>query len=125
DYDWPGNVRELINALERALLSRPDSPHILPICLPHRIRLAGKLKEMGGRSFGREKFHFICEPFSSDQIPSLREYRRELTGKMEMAYLRHLLTLTRWDLNETAQLAGVTKNRIYHLLRKYGIRQQK
>ena len=120
-YDWPGNVRELINALEKALLSQTEGPWLLPAFLPHRIRLAEKLKGMGGQYPVEEGLHFICDPFPLGKLPSLKAYRREITGKMETAYLRHLLTLTRWNLNETARLAGVTKNRIYYLLRKYGI----
>jgi two-component system NtrC family response regulator len=122
-YDWPGNVRELINALEKAVLSAPELPLIYPMFLPDRIRISHASKdiprndETDGQSANSQTILSI--PLEADRIPPLKSYREKGVARMERIYLAYLLKTTNHDLDQAAGIAGISKNRLYFLLRKY------
>jgi len=128
-YDWPGNVRELINAIEKAILSEPDLPLLYPMFLPAGIRVSHANKDL----WEKKALHPPADPIvpgipfesvlslgnSPGQIPNLKNYRNTAIGKIETLYLRYLVQNTGGNLEEAARISGVTKNRLYFLIRKY------
>jgi len=122
-YDWPGNVRELINALEKAVLSAPELPLLYPMFLPDRIRISHASKDIpredGSDDQGDTGGPILSIPLEADRIPSLKSYREKGVARMEQIYLKYLLKTTADDLDRGAGIAGISKNRLYFLLRKY------
>jgi len=137
-YDWPGNVRELINAIEKAILSEPELPVLYPMFLPARIRVSHAQKEMKGKKemhqdpsqtygnpspapFFSSEFVLPLED-SSHGIPTLKTYRNAVVERIEPAYLRYLIQQTKGDLEKVALISGISKNRLYFLIRKYNLK---
>lgn len=118
-YDWPGNVRELVNALERAISVAGDEPILFPKHLPTYIRIqlarARVCKEesaSGGRSSDAEL---------ASGLPTMKEVRETAISAAEEKYLRDLIESTRGNLDEARRVSGLSRARLYGLLKKYGI----
>ena len=99
-HRWPGNVRELRNVVERLLafpamspLDAESSPHLSPL-------VDGPTCEMPLLSVARIRAH--------DQF--------------ERGYLTELMKRTQDSIAEGARVAGVSRQFIQRLMRKYGMR---
>jgi len=118
-YGWPGNVRELIQSLEKAVVGAGEEPVLYPKHLPEhvRIRLA--------REAVRPKITVEPRPeedFSGPATPaSLKDYRDAAMGRAEQDYLAALVRKTGGDIAETCRISGLSRSRLYTLLKKYGI----
>jgi len=137
-HDWPGNVRELINAIEKAILSEPALPLVYPMFLPARIRVSHVNRELKGKSSlaagvddaDSDSPVVPVIPFGSvlslgdlpGQIPTLKTYRSNALERIETVYLRYLIQHTRMDLDQAAIISGISKNRLYFLIRKYNLK---
>jgi len=128
-YTWPGNVRELINAIEKSILSEPSLPIIYPMFLPDNIRI-----HFADHRFAKPEHNQKIEGatenpaasifsslFNPGQTPKLKEFRNSAIDKIETLYFKSLLKQTQWNLDQAAELSGVSKSRIYYLIKKYGI----
>jgi len=130
-YDWPGNVRELISTLEKAILADREAPTLFPLHLPRKVRLRfiqscidGKRLESNETSSGMPSTNSerLSIPVSiTDPPPTLKQLRDQVTEQLESFYLRRLMSQTRNDLDRIGRLSGLSKNRIYVLLKKYNI----
>jgi two-component system NtrC family response regulator len=130
-YDWPGNVRELISTLEKSILTDREAPTLFPMHLPRNVRLNyiqssidGKRKKAAETPPDEpapdgEKFsipvRFTYPP------PPLKQLRDQVTEQLESGYLRRLMSQTYHDLDRVSRLSGLSKPRIYALLKKYDI----
>ncbi len=118
-YGWPGNVRELIQALEKAVVGAGDEPVLFPKHLPEhvRIRLA--------REAVRPKSSPEACPAGAVSGPvgpvSLKEHRDAELARAERDYLASLIRKTCGDINETCRVSGLSRSRLYTLLKKYSI----
>lgn len=118
-YDWPGNVRELINVLERALVSARHDPTVFPKHLPEPIRI------QFARSGLQKKFRGGCTitgnapPF--EPLPPLKEFREAAIEEAESRYLKDLMNLTGSKIKEACRLSGLSRARLYALLKKHKI----
>ena len=102
NYDWPGNVRELRNVVERALsLGTTGLP-------AHRATTAGGSP---------------IAPAPTDDMLDLpfKEAKGQLIEGFERAYLTHLLGKHRGNISRAAADAGIDRNYIHRLVKKYGI----
>ena len=127
-YHWPGNVRELVNAVEKAILTEPALPFLYPVFLPDRIRLHRAQKKLGTADTPSQNplEPVAYAPFpglegNPETLPTLKACRDAAVEKLEIAYLGLLMQRTSHDLDRAAEISGLSKNRIYFLLRKYGI----
>jgi two-component system NtrC family response regulator len=130
-YDWPGNVRELINTLEKAILVDRDAPMLFPLYLPRTIRLnyiqssldQKRMESPAGitdtRSMNGERFSIPVN--LTDPPPSLKQLRDRVTEQLESVYMKHLMSHAHNDLDLVGRLSGLSKPRIYALLKKYRI----
>jgi len=128
-YDWPGNVRELVHAIEQTILNEPDSPLLYPYSLPDHIRLSYVAQRLPDRSpleHSGEDISFESFLFSAidkDNMPNLKELRNIFIDKIEKVYLKRILSDNGWDVEKTAKILGVGRNRIYVLIRKYNLKE--
>ncbi len=116
-YSWPGNVRELIHALESALAVGHDSPIMVPKHLPCHIHVQVK-KSAAARKQGRPGG---ARGMGDAGLPSIRDVRDEAVSEIETRYLRELLRQTRSDIPSACRVSGLSRSRLYGLLKKHEI----
>jgi transcriptional regulator with PAS, ATPase and Fis domain len=116
-HGWPGNVRELRNVVERALsLGREGHP-------PPRV---SELVTSGNPSLGSGA---SGPPISyglggaSDEVLELpfKEAKGRLIEGFERDYLTHLLRRHRGNISRAAAEAGIDRNYIHRLVKKYNL----
>jgi two-component system NtrC family response regulator len=90
-YGWPGNVRELENRVKRAVIMA-DGRYIEP----------GDLE---------------LEAVGETRLPTLKECREEA----EALAIRRALAVADGQVNRAAELLGVSRPTVYHLVKKYDI----
>lgn len=62
-------------------------------------------------------------PFSPDEeLPPLREVREIVVGQLEDAYMRQLLKFCDNDVPTACRRSGLSRARLYELLKKHSIR---
>jgi two-component system NtrC family response regulator len=130
-HDWPGNVRELIHTLEEAILMDRDAPILFPLQLPRNIRLKHIRTSMDKKRTknppGPEDAPVIeGEQFSiavdlSEPMLPLKQLRNEVMERLEGMYMEHLMFHVQRDLDSAVKISGLSKPRIYALLKKYNI----
>jgi DNA-binding NtrC family response regulator len=106
-YDWPGNVRELENAIERAL-AVSDGPRIELEALPDEVAASVRPRLTQGaetRLTYREAVDLANDRASREYLMSLM---RELKG----------------NVTEAARRAGMERESLHRLLKRYGVRSE-
>ncbi len=114
-YDWPGNVRELFNALERAISAAHHEPTLFPTHLPTHIRIKiarASIKNKDDKKRTSKGISGISGP-----PPELRDFRET----MEKKYLQDLHALTNGNIKEACRISGLSRSRLYVLMKKYEI----
>lgn len=111
---WPGNVRELFHSLERAVATGMDSDTLFPVHLPDDIRMHLLRSSIGNPMTALERR--TNAPFTND-FPRMKDYRN-LSDKI---YLRDLLARTGKDVKQACILSGLSRSRLYALLKLHGI----
>jgi two-component system NtrC family response regulator len=118
-YDWPGNVRELIQALEKAVVSAKDEPVLFPKHLPEHIRVhlarAAVLQRRSPEPLPQEGLE------ASDTSVSLKDFRDAGLARVEKDYLGSLMRRAHGNVGEACRASGLSKSRLYALLKKYGL----
>jgi DNA-binding NtrC family response regulator len=114
-HEWPGNVRELRNVVERALslgdtgfaeLGDTPAPRATP--MPAAVDLGGVGEEK--RSSNPDVLEL---PF--------KEAKAQLVEAFERDYLRALLARHHGNISRAASEAGIDRNYIHRLVKKYGL----
>jgi two-component system, NtrC family, response regulator len=119
NYQWPGNVRELVNALERAISAALNEPVLFPKHLPTYVRVQLARASVGIQPFSNE---MQDEPHEeSKQLGRLAEVREAAMVEVERNYLRELVSVTGSDIAEACLVSGLSRSRLYALLKKYNI----
>jgi DNA-binding NtrC family response regulator len=104
-YPWPGNVRELENAVERAL-AVSDGPRIELEALPDDVRSAGRSRVTRGE----------------DELLTYREIVDLARDRASREYLVALMRTFEGNVTEAAKRAGVERETLHRLLKRYGLR---
>jgi two-component system, NtrC family, response regulator len=128
-YDWPGNVRELIHTLERTILNEPESSLLYPFSLPDHIRV--NFVKQGMQSHQVHKHDIenrtlestLFSYIDTDTTPNLKDFRNLFLEKIEKVYLKSVLSSNKWNIEKVAKISGLGKNRIYVLIKKYGLKK--
>jgi two-component system NtrC family response regulator len=122
EYDWPGNVRELNQALERAIASAGHNPVLYPKDLPIDIRARIARNSVTPPLFpSEEKNGFENQEHAVDSFPTLEEARSRAIAETEREYLHRLLVQTEGDLHRACAISGLSRSRLYSLLKKNAI----
>ena len=116
-YKWPGNVRELIQALEKALLAAKDEPILYPKHLPTHIRIQVARNGVHMKSVNHDK------PGTRTTVPpippKLKEFRLAAVSEAEQKYFKDLVSFTNGKVDEACRISGLSRSRLYTLLKKY------
>jgi len=110
-HDWPGNVRELRNVVERALsLGHAGSA------------LLAELTDSGSRPAVNEDDLAAKRPSNPDvlELP-FKEAKAALVESFERDYLTALLARHRGNISRAAAEAGIDRNYIHRLVKKYNL----
>jgi len=107
-YSWPGNIRELVNLLETAINAAVNSSILLPIHLPTGVRLESMRNS-------------INKGLTEDIIASDITSYREMMDLAEKDYFMNLLLTTKGDIKKSCQMSGLSRSRVYGLLKKHGL----
>jgi two-component system NtrC family response regulator len=111
-YEWPGNVRELVNALESALAVADDDPILFPKHLPMDIRV----------HIAREAVQKKEDvPAGHGVLGTLKERREAAAAGEEQKYLKELMAFTGGNIAKACEISGLSRVRLYVLLKKYNI----
>jgi two-component system NtrC family response regulator len=119
-YDWPGNIRELIQALEKAIISAKDEPVLFPKHLPDHIRIhlaRASVLQKRAPAPGPEAGSTAVDPSLN-----LKDFREAELARIEKDYLSSLLSRTNGDVGEACRVSGLSRSRLYTLLKKYGLK---
>ncbi len=118
-YDWPGNVRELIQALEKAVISAKDEPMLFAKHLPDHIRIQlARASVLQKRPPGASA---EASP-ATDPSLNLKDFREAEMARIEKDYLASLLRRTNGEVGEACRISGLSRSRLYTLLKKYGLK---
>ncbi|MHB8907573.1 MAG: sigma-54-dependent transcriptional regulator [Syntrophales bacterium] len=133
-YEWPGNVRELVLTLERVIAVAKQEATIFLKHLPTNIRikvaqtaLARQQKEpetvgAEGSDVDSAPSAGACPPESPESaFPTLQEVRDRALDKAEEEYLKDLLSVSGHKIAVAARLSGLSRSRLYELLRRRGM----
>lgn len=118
-YEWSGNVRELINVLDTAVCSALHEPTLYPKHLPTymRVKLARaslrEAKDTGGTD--------VRSPKKIEEFTTLNTFRENIIDEAERQYLSELLVRTHNDVQEACRISGLSRSRLYALLKKHGL----
>lgn len=116
-YSWPGNVREIIHALESALAVAHDSPILVPKHLPYHIHVQVKRNAAAKKQLQPE----TLKVSGDNSLPSLKDVREEAVSEIEEQYLKELLRQTKSDIKTACRISGLSRSRLYALLKRYEI----
>jgi len=116
-YNWPGNVRELVHTLERAISAAPDDPVLFQKHLPTTIRVTVARASVGGGTTDKDATKE--DKSSTIAFPRIQKARESAIAQAEQQYLEDLLSLTQGDIQRACRLSGVSRSRLYALMKKY------
>ncbi len=116
-YHWPGNVRELINSLEHALFIAQQETVLFSQHLPQPIRI-----HVAKSAFNSRRISDLNSPaYTSDNLPCLQDFRTGIFSLAEKQYLASLVQQAGPDVKQACQLSGLSRSRLYSLLKKHQI----
>jgi len=128
-YSWPGNVRELVNVMETTLAAARDDTVLFPMHLPNHLRI-----QAARSSFGWATRSGPDQPMPSVELPAgepaareilpFGEYRKDLLENGERVYLTRLMSRAE-TISEACRISGLSRSRIYDLLKKHGLLRKK
>jgi len=114
-YDWPGNVRELVNTLEKTLAAAYHDATLFPMHLPTEIRVRVARASVGEEIPTQDDKGGAA--VSAVRLPTLQKFRQAALAELEQQYLRDLISLTKGDINKACRISGLSRSRLYGLLR--------
>ncbi|SCY22102.1 sigma-54-dependent transcriptional regulator [Desulfoluna spongiiphila] len=118
-HAWPGNVRELVNILDQALISARHESTLFPKHLPPRLRARVARARLGSAPRDDESPQ---NGYSLDEMPTLQDYRDAVSREAEKRYLDDLMRVTAGNVKKACDLAGLSKSRLYALLKQHGLK---
>ena len=121
-HAWPGNVRELFNTIEESISLAANEPTLQVHHLPVRLR-ARIARLMVKKSVPPKPGTAELDPVFPRQgpFPSISDFR----DLMERRYLDQLLRLTRGNRKEACRISGLSRTRLFELLKKFDLANQR
>lgn len=122
-YHWPGNVRELFQAVEYSITEARDSSILEAVHLPVNIRLSVTKQKLQNNKTGQQPDRTPL-PNQLTTMPTMKEDRERAILLQEKRYLERLLRLTDGDIRQCCKTAGLSRSRLYDLLKKHNLSQK-
>ena len=116
-YPWPGNIRELINSLEQALFLAQQETTLFPKHLPQQIRIQVVKSVLKSRPPNTSS----SPAYTVNTLPCLQDFRTGVFNLAEKQYLASLVQYAGQNINHACQLSGLSRSRLYSLLKKHQI----
>ena len=117
-YEWPGNVRELVSAVESALAASGGEPMLTTRHLPMNLRVQLVRQSLSGE----KRKHSQHDTTSvTGRFPAFKEFRQSALIELERQYMKELMMLTKGDIPAACTLSGLSKARLYALLKHHTI----
>ncbi len=133
-YEWPGNVRELVLTLERVIAVAKHEATVFLKHLPTNIRIKVAQTALGrqqkeietvipeGSNDDSASSDYGCPPGSPEPgFPTLQDVRDLALDKAEAEYLKNLLSFSGHKIGAAARISGLSRSRLYELLRRHGM----
>lgn len=115
-YLWPENIRELAGAMEKAVASSKNEPTLYSIHLPSYIKSAVLTEAIQIHAVNSK----IPEHKSGiSQAPFLP--LSVVVENAQVNYLTRLMGYTRGNVRKACDISGVSKSRMYEILKKYNL----
>jgi len=120
-YDWPGNVRELFHALERSIAAAGSGKRLYPQHLPTEIRVQVTRQVLRLNQSRKEIPRDDSFAYFPDEkvLPPIKDVRQRAVEAEERKYLKRLMEATRGDIRQSCRISGLSRSRLYDLLKKY------
>ncbi|MFO7728482.1 MAG: sigma-54 dependent transcriptional regulator [Desulfonatronovibrio sp.] len=124
-YSWPGNVRELVNTLKALTASAPQERVLYPSHLPRDLHVK-LLKHSNSSDSNPGIGKSGANPVSAESKKELLErdwktFCEFSRAEYEKYYLQNLMKVCDNDINKAMSHSGLSKPRLYSLLKKYNI----
>ena len=123
-HDWPGNVRELRNVVERALsLGSVALADLGDPAAPRPATASGEAGAPSDDAAGRPPTSPPGATATSGDVLDLpfKEAKAALVEGFERDYLTALLARHRGNISRAASEAGIDRNYVHRLVKKYGL----
>ncbi|GAB7078419.1 sigma-54 dependent transcriptional regulator [Megalodesulfovibrio paquesii] len=124
-YSWPGNVRELVNAITSALTLATDESQLEVFHLPVSLRIQLKKDALHRTSQEGDVEVTPATPFACllapQTIPTFKGGRQQVVDAYEKQYFERLLQHIGADLDKACKVSGVSRARLYQLLKKHNL----
>ena len=123
-YPWPGNVRELQNTILSAIDMHPDERELDLYHLPKDVQVHAKKAALNDKyPEGSGLAHSQSVQLPEEPLfPTFQERRKVVLKNMERDYCLELVELARGDVKEACQLSGLSRSRLYGLLKAHSIK---
>jgi two-component system NtrC family response regulator len=126
DYPWPGNVRELVHVVEQAVVAARSDELVQPEHLPRNVRAVAMRHRMqrngtGGAAVVPAAVSMAVSAGGEAALPTWKAYRERVMAEMERQYLLRLLTESGGSITQAGRLSGLSRQRLYALLKRNGI----
>jgi two-component system NtrC family response regulator len=118
-YDWPGNVRELFNTIERIVMIAEKDPIIYPMHLPPYIRINVSQNHTTETAVSHKEIRTKVDRLEA--LPTFKEFQKNALSVIEYDYFKKLMFLTNGSIKEACLRAGLSRSRLYALLKKHNI----
>ena len=118
-YSWPGNVRELFNTLEEVLSVTTNEPILFSYHLPTHLR-ATLIRDSVKSTLSADVdpgISFSLSELTAGNFMRFKTYRT----RMEHLYLSRLMQLSSGSKKEACRLSGLSRTRLFELLKKHRI----
>jgi two-component system NtrC family response regulator len=63
----------------------------------------------------------LCIHRSPSDLPRFKDYKARVLNELELAYLTDLLRLSRGDIGTACTISGLSRPRVYALLKKHSL----
>lgn len=123
-YPWPGNVRELSNAISSTIVNAQDDPlmEVFHLPIPLRIHLKKMVVQEQNAESSPISATVSYEPVESvHELPTFKGGRQQVVDAYEKQYFTRLLQCINSDLETACKVSGVSRARLYQLLKKHNL----
>ncbi len=134
NYPWPGNVRELINAVYYSIESALHEDVLLVQHLPLEIRVHNVRNNVtdphvrmdailpDGRESGTLGIDISDILADKESLPDYKYTRNVTVERVEDHYFKALIEASEGSLEKACEISGLSKARLYELLKKHDMR---
>ena len=121
-YNWPGNIRELMNAVEEALNTAEFEQTLYPHHLPIHIRaMITRISVTAVSPLSQGNLPDDDLNVNNGRWLKLNTFRTCMEGH----YLERLLAFTHGSRKEACRISGLSRTRLFELLKKHGMANRK